>query len=57
MVDETPALASGSWQPYQESISYTFRDDDPNKEHDLYIYVKDDSGNIKGARINGLKIR
>ena len=52
-VDEEPTI--GSWEPYQENINYIFRDNDKSKSHNLYIYVRDDSGNIKTTSIMNLE--
>lgn len=52
-VDEEPTI--GSWEPYQENINYIFKDNDKSKSHNLYIYVRDDSGNIKTTSIMNLE--
>lgn len=46
-VNEQPG--AGAWQSFQENISYTFRDNDYNKTHSLYVYVKDAAGNVKNS--------
>ncbi len=52
-VGETPSF---SWQPFQEQVNYVFRDNDPNKSRNLYVYVKDNSGNIKRSVIRNVKL-
>lgn len=53
-VNETPGF--NAWEGYQEEVSYEFVDNDANASHDIYVYVKDRSGNIKSARIVGAKL-
>lgn len=53
-VDETPIIPSSGWEPFAESYYYVFKDKNPKANHNLYIYVRDKDGNIKGMRIEGI---
>lgn len=45
----------GGWESYQEDVNYVFKDNNINKAHNLYIAIKDDSGNILHKAILNLK--
>lgn len=53
-INEQPG--AGAWQSFQENISYTFRDNDYKKTHSLYLYVKDEAGNVKNSVQYNLKV-
>ena len=53
-VDETPIIPSSGWESFQESYYYIFKNKNPKADHNLYIYVRDKHGNVKGVRIEGI---
>lgn len=55
-VSENPVMPSGKWDAYQENVNIIFSDKDPKKSHDLYAYVKDKHGNVKGARLTNISM-
>lgn len=54
-ISEVPVMPSSGWLPYQENVNYEFKDNDTKKTHTLFIYVRDDSSNIRSTRISNLR--